>query len=105
MPGLVIAYYSNNKARDRSQYESFIPYHQALYRAVEPTSARLRFACMERARARGADSLSSGIGAGLSGNDGARQFDRNRPLVADAIESLRQRMLSAEQMIRREDGN
>jgi hypothetical protein len=37
-PGLVFTLYSPARPRDRSHYESFIPYHAALYRAVEPTS-------------------------------------------------------------------
>jgi hypothetical protein len=37
-PGLVITAYNNGKARDRSHYESFRSWHQALYREVEATS-------------------------------------------------------------------
>ncbi|MDW5325367.1 helicase-related protein [Plantactinospora sp. KLBMP9567] len=37
-PGLVVSLYSPSKPRDRSHYESFIPYHTSLYRVVEPTS-------------------------------------------------------------------
>ncbi|MFT0614644.1 helicase-related protein [Rhodococcus qingshengii] len=38
-PGLVVTIFNSGRSRDRSHYESFIPYHQALYRAVEATSA------------------------------------------------------------------
>lgn len=38
-PGLVVTIFNAARSRDRSHYESFIPYHQALYRAVEATSA------------------------------------------------------------------
>jgi hypothetical protein len=38
VPGLVIALYSGSKPRDRSHYEDFRAYHEAIYRHVEPTS-------------------------------------------------------------------
>jgi hypothetical protein len=37
-PGFVVVLFNAAKSRDRSHYESFIAYHQALYRQVEPTS-------------------------------------------------------------------
>jgi len=37
-PGLVVTIYNTAKPRDRSHYEHFRSYHQALYRWVEPTS-------------------------------------------------------------------
>ncbi len=38
-PGLVVTIFNAARSRDRSHYESFLPFHQALYRAVEATSA------------------------------------------------------------------
>ncbi|ASR03337.1 helicase-related protein [Gordonia rubripertincta] len=38
-PGLVVTIFNSARSRDRSHYESFTPFHQALYRAVEATSA------------------------------------------------------------------
>lgn len=49
-PGLVVTIFNSAKSRDRSHYEGFIPYHQALYRAVEATSAT-PFAARSRDRA------------------------------------------------------
>ena len=96
IPGLVVAFYPNNKARDRSQYESFIPYHQALYRAVEPTSVTpYAMPSMERALHAALTTVVRHCG-GLSGNGGAKNFDKDSPVVADVIGSLRQRMLDAE---------
>ncbi len=37
-PGLVVTIYNTGKPRDRSHYEHFHSYHDAVYRAVEPTS-------------------------------------------------------------------
>ena len=37
-PGIVITLYSSTRPRDRSHYETFRSYHQALYRNVEPSS-------------------------------------------------------------------
>lgn len=98
VPGLVIAFYPNNKARDRSQYESFIPYHQALYRAVEPTSVTPNAQpAMERAL-HAALIIVMRYVAGLSGNGGAKNFDPAEPVVASTIEALRARMLAADPM-------
>lgn len=37
-PGLVVTLFSPSKPRDRSHYEDFRAYHEAIYRHVEPTS-------------------------------------------------------------------
>jgi superfamily II DNA/RNA helicase len=96
IPGLVVAFYPNSKARDRSQYESFVPYHQALYRAVEPTSVTpYALPSLERAL-HAALTIVMRYSAGLSGNNGAKDFDTSKLEVAEAIENLRERMLAAE---------
>ena len=96
IPGLVVAAYPNNKARDRSQYESFIPYHQALYRAVEPTSVTpYALPAMERAM-HAALIIVMRYVAGLSGAEGAKLFDPEDVRVSDALVALRQRMLDAD---------
>ncbi len=38
-PGLVVTLYNSARTRDLSHYESFVPYHRALYRQVEATGA------------------------------------------------------------------
>lgn len=37
-PGLAVVLFNSARSRDRSHYESFVPYHSALYRQVESTS-------------------------------------------------------------------
>lgn len=37
-PGLAVVLFNSAKSRDRSHYESFIPFHAAIYRRVESTS-------------------------------------------------------------------
>ncbi|MBM4633351.1 hypothetical protein GS482_15220, partial [Rhodococcus hoagii] len=53
-PGLVVVALNSNRSRDASHYESFIPFHRALYREVEATTAT-PFA--SRARDRGAHEM------------------------------------------------
>jgi hypothetical protein len=48
--GLVVTVFNNAKARDRSHFETFCGWHQALYRGVEPTSVT-PFAARARDRA------------------------------------------------------
>lgn len=38
VPGLVVTYFNATRPRDRSHYETFMDYHRALYRYVEPAS-------------------------------------------------------------------
>ncbi|MGA5215568.1 helicase-related protein [Streptomyces cinereoruber] len=38
VPGLVVTYFNATRPRDRSHYETFLDYHRALYRYVEPAS-------------------------------------------------------------------
>lgn len=37
-PGLVVTLYNQSRSRDRSHFERFLAYHQAIYRHVEPSS-------------------------------------------------------------------
>jgi hypothetical protein len=95
VPGIVIAFYPNNKARDRSQYESFIPYHQALYRAVEPTSVTpFALPAMERAL-HAALVIVMRYCAGLSGNLSAQNFNSKDATISSYIHKLELRMLNA----------
>jgi hypothetical protein len=74
-PGLVFAHYASTKPRDRSHYETFYSYHDALYRAVEPTSVT-PYAEPALIRAlHAALVIVMRHGAGLSKDADARKFD------------------------------
>lgn len=96
IPGLVVAFYSGSKARDRSHYESFIPYHQSLYRAVEPTSVTpYAIPAMERAL-HACIVIVMRYCAGLSGESGAENFDLTNPHIKKYLQQLLARMVLAE---------
>ncbi|MDC3224791.1 helicase C-terminal domain-containing protein, partial [Mariniblastus sp.] len=93
--GLVVSLYSQFRPRDRSHYESFISYHQALYRFVEPTSVT-PYAPPARERAlHAAIVIVARHVAGLIENDSAGNFSQNDAEVKQAMETLLARMCKA----------
>ena len=87
-PGLVVAQLSPSKPRDRSHYESFSAFHEALYRHVEPTSVT-PFSLPSRERAlHAALVILVRHGVGLRKNDDAIKFDKSDPAVKRAVEAL-----------------
>jgi len=92
-PGIVIALHTGNRPRDRSHYESFQSFHQALYRGVEPASVT-PFAPPALDR-----TLHAALVMSLrhclrwAEPSDAGKFDRST--TADAISGLVERLLSA----------
>ena len=91
VPGLVVAHYSSTKPRDRSHYEQFRPYHNALYRWVEPTSVT-PFSLPARNRAlHAALVILVRHGAGLANNGDAARFDPTSKTIQHCVDLLARR--------------
>lgn len=94
-PGIVFAHYSPSKPRDRSHYETFYSYHDALYRAVEPTSVTpYAEPAMIRALHAALVILMRHAG-GLPKERDAAKFDLGNSLHKDLIDRLKDRVQSA----------
>ena len=96
VPGTVVTLFSSVKPRDRSHYEAFTAFHEALYRGVEPTSVT-PFSVPARQRAlAGALVLLVRHGTGLSHDEAAAQFDPALPEVERAVSLLKSRAAAAD---------
>ena len=89
-PGLVLTLFNSARSRDRSHYESFVPYHSALYRQVEsssvtPFSSRAR----ERALHAVVVALARLLEPAFAGNDGAAAAAEHR----DRLVAVRDQIL------------
>lgn len=91
-PGLVVTIFNSARSRDRSHYENFVPYHQALYRAVEATSAT-PFAARARDRALHGVlvSLARLLVNDLAANDSAHNANSRYDEITQLVEFLEQR--------------
>ena len=87
--GIVTTLFRSNRARDRSHFETFRGYHEALYRSVEPTSVT-PWSLASRAR-----SLSGALVAllrhsipALAPNDAASRLDLDDDTMRRTVEGL-----------------
>ncbi len=100
-PGLVFTHYAPTKPRDRSHYETFFSYHDALYRAVEPTSVT-PYAEPALIRAlHAALVIVMRHGAGLSSDTDARLFDPDDVNQKMWLDKLKERIRIAAPEINR----
>jgi hypothetical protein len=88
VPGLVIALYTATKPRDRSHYESFVPYHAAVYRHVEPTSVTPWSSASRDRALHAAFVILIRAFDGLTDNRDAHRFDPDSRGVARARDVL-----------------
>ncbi|WP_317228870.1 helicase-related protein [Clavibacter sp. MX14-G9D] len=99
--GIVATLFRSNRARDRSHFETFRGYHDALYRSVEPTSVTpWSLASRERSLAGALVVLIRHLGPGLSSNDAAKDLDLDnaaqRALVDMLVDGLIERVANAD---------
>lgn len=92
--GVITTLFRSNRARDRSHFETFRAYHEALYRSVEPTSVTpWSLASRERSLAGALVTLVRHLGPGLSANRDAKQLDLDNPSHASTVDALVEQFL------------
>ena len=92
-PGLIFTLYDGARPRDRSHYERFTAYHQALYRYVEPTSVT-PFSGPARERALHAVlvTLVRLMLDDMSGENQARKFRAAHPGLTKIVAAIMERV-------------
>jgi len=99
--GVVVTLFRSNRARDRSHFETFRAYHEALYRSVEPTSVT-PWSVSSRARSLGGAVvavLRQSVPA-LAANDAASRFDLSEAHLQTAVDAVLDPLLD---VVRRAD--
>jgi hypothetical protein len=96
VPGLVVTLLRASKPRDRSHYESFRAFHQALYRSVEPTSVTPWSLASRDRSLHAALVMLVRHGCGLRGNEEAANFRADDGAVKKAVRILIQAVGRAE---------
>lgn len=91
VPGIVVAHYYRNHARDMSHFENFRAYHESFYRFVEPTSLT-PFSSPARKRAlHAALVIVMRHGAGFLGNNMANEINIQDDKIINAANCLIER--------------
>ncbi|MER5642452.1 helicase-related protein [Kitasatospora sp. NPDC002227] len=86
--GIVTTLFRSNRARDRSHFESFRSYHEALYRSVEPTSVTpWSIASRDRSLAGALVALLRHSVPALAANTGAAAMDLDDDRMRRAVEA------------------
>lgn len=97
LPGIVLTLYMPTKPRDRSHYELFRPFHEAMYRHVEPSSVT-PYALPARERAFHSALISAiRMTTSLNKNVSADKFDRASKEIRKVLDALYARMKRADE--------
>ena len=92
--GVVVTLFRSSRARDRSHFETFRGYHEALYRSVEPTSVTpWSLASRQRSLAGALVALLRQALPPLSSNAAAGNLDLDDPQVNQRVQPLLQAFL------------
>jgi len=93
--GIVVTLFRSNRARDRSHFETFQAYHDALYRSVEPTSVTpWSLSSRDRSLAGALIALLRHAVPVLTGDDDAGAFDLSDARFRATVETLIEQFLA-----------
>ncbi|WP_147271734.1 helicase-related protein [Brevibacterium aurantiacum] len=96
VPGIILTYFRPGRSRDRSIYENFHGYHQALYRYVEPTSVTPWSTASRKRTLPAALAALVRHGAQLDANGDAYDFNYHDWYVDEIKDLLRSRVQIAD---------
>lgn len=93
--GIVVTLFRSNRARDRSHFETFRGYHDALYRGVEPTSVTpWSLSSRDRSLAGALVALIRQTLPSLAANDAAVDMDLNNDTLKAQIRTLMDQLIA-----------
>lgn len=92
--GIVVTLFRSNRARDRSHFETFRSYHEALYRSVEPTSVTpWSLSSRDRSLAGALVAMLRQSFTTISADSSAKIFDLSDEKIEKAVDELMTRLL------------